>query len=87
MYLLYRKVAKMAKIYLDETDRRHMRKVRALHGELLAEGIHDAQIGEWLGCTSQNVSQKWKRGSFTWREHDIIKQKLEEVRKKNEILV
>ena len=50
--------------------------VKALHGKLLAEGIHDTDVAEWLGCSSQNVSNHFRNCTFSYRQVLIIEDNL-----------
>ena len=50
--------------------------VKALHGRLLAEGIHDVDVAQWLNCTSQNVSSHFRNATFSYRQILIIEDHL-----------
>ena len=55
-------------------------QVKALHGELLAEGIRDTTVAEWLGCSSQNVGSHFRNGTFSYKQILIIQGELNRLR-------
>ena len=57
--------------------------VKKLHGQLLAEGIHDVDVAGWLHCTPQNISRHFRNGSFSYRQILIIQARLEEYERAN----
>ncbi len=54
--------------------------IRELHGALLARGVRDVQVADWLNCTSQNVGRHFKNGSFTLEQFLTIRGHLEEMK-------
>lgn len=72
----------MPRIRANRYDYMTADKVRRLHGELLAEGIRDTEVAEWLGCTSQNVGSHFKRGTFSLKQYIIMMDKLDAVKAK-----
>ena len=53
-------------------------KVKSLHGQLLAEGIRDTEVAEWLGCTSQNVGNHFRNATFSYKQILVIEDHLKE---------
>ena len=54
--------------------------IRALYGELKAEGISDAEVGAWLNCSGQNVGRHFREASFSFRQYVIIRGRLDEIK-------
>ena len=59
-------------------------ELKQLHGQLLAEGIRDVQVGQWLNCSGQNVGKHFKNASFSYKQVRIIQNNLAAVREANE---
>lgn len=64
----------------SEADLICERETKKLHGELYAEGIRNKDIAVWLHCSEQNVSQLWKRCSFSYKQILIIQTQLERIK-------
>lgn len=72
----------MPRIYERRFEYAAEDEIRNLHGQLLAEGIHDAEVAEWLGCSPQNVSRHFREASFSFRQVVVIRGRLKEEREK-----
>lgn len=48
-----------------------------LAGQMKLNGLTGAQIGEWLGCSRQNVSYKIEKRAFTLEDIIIIFDKMD----------
>ena len=72
----------MPRVHQNQYDYLVKDRIKALHGELLAEGIRDTEVAKWLNCTSQNVSAHFKRASFSFRQILIIEDHLKKLRDK-----
>lgn len=73
----------MPKIYLSKAEQFAARELKKLHAELLAEGIRDKTVAEWLGCTPQNIGQLWKRASFSYGQILVILEQLKRIKEQN----
>lgn len=72
----------MPRVKTKEYDYLVKDRIKALHSELLAEGIRDTDVAEWLDCTSQNVSAHFRQASFSFRQVLIIEDHLKKLRDK-----
>lgn len=75
----------MPKIFTKETDRLAYRESRRLLGECRSAGVNNATIADWLGCTSQNVGQHFRKGTFSLGQALVIRAGLEKIRKENDL--
>lgn len=73
----------MPKIFLSKAEQLAARELKKLHAELLAEGIRDKTVAEWLGCTPQNIGQLWKRSSFSFGQYLVILEQLRRIKEHN----
>lgn len=69
----------MPRVRSKEYDYLVKDRIKALHGELLAEGVHNVEIASWLGCTPQNVGAHFKHGSFSFKQILIIEDHLKKL--------
>ena len=69
----------MPKVYLTEADQLVEKELKALHAELIVQGIRNRTIASWLGCSEQNVSQLWKNCSFSFRQIVAIRHELKKI--------
>ena len=74
----------MSKIIIGRDNRLVDRKLRRLHADLLSFGVSNTDIAEWCGCTSQNISQRWKTGGFTGRQIIIMQDRLEALKEQED---
>ncbi len=51
--------------------------MKSLRGELAAEGITLSQVGEWIGCSGQNVGAHLRHGTFSFKQMLIIRGNLD----------
>ena len=58
-------------------------ELKQLHGQLLAEGISNKKVGEWLDISGQCVGQHFKNASFSYRQVRVMETGLAEVREAN----
>lgn len=66
----------MPRVKLNRYEYMVRDRVKALHGRLLAEGIHNTEVARWLDCSSQNVGNHFRKGTFTYKQILIIEDKL-----------
>lgn len=71
----------MPRTFLTNEDRLLDLECRKLHANLLAAGIKNPQVAEWLGCSVQNVSYLWRNKSFSFKQYLILQDKLERMQK------
>lgn len=67
----------MPRIRQNKYDYMVLDRVKALHGRLLAEGIRDTEVAEWLGCSSQNVGNHFRHGTFNYKQILIMEDRLQ----------
>lgn len=68
----------MPRIRQNKYDYMVLDRVKDLHGRLLAEGIRDTEVAEWLGCTSQNVGAHFRNATFNYKQILIMEELLKE---------
>lgn len=70
----------MPRIRQNKYDYMVLDQVKALHGELLAEGIRDTEVARWLDCSSQNVGAHFRNGSFSYKQILIIQDHIDRIK-------
>lgn len=73
----------MPRVKLNREENMVRDAVKKIHGQLLAEGIRDTEVAEWLGCTSQNVSSHFRNATFSYRQILVIEDHLKQHAKRN----
>lgn len=70
----------MPKIYRSLAESLAARELKKLHAELLAEGIRDKTVAEWLNCSPQNIGRHWKNNSFSYAQVLVIQEQLRAIK-------